>query len=110
MNVKLIDFGFSRQCDIDDALTSFCGTPIYAAPELLQRKPYSGPRADAWSLGILLYVMLTGAYPFAGTTLPLIRKQAIVGDFDIPSYLSVGMIPFPCIIPINFIKHYSFLL
>ncbi len=63
--VKLIDFGLSVRVEPGVMQTVFCGTPAYAAPEVLALKPYHGPEIDVWSLGIVLYVMLLGKFPFA---------------------------------------------
>ncbi|XP_028840755.1 hormonally up-regulated neu tumor-associated kinase homolog [Denticeps clupeoides] len=65
-NIKLIDFGLSNCNGIlgyADPFSTQCGSPAYAAPELLSRKPY-GPKVDVWSIGVIMYAMLTGTLPF----------------------------------------------
>lgn len=63
--MKLIDFGFSIAIDPNTKLNVFCGTPSYMSPEIINKTAYSFP-ADVWALGILLYKMLTGSFPFRG--------------------------------------------
>jgi len=65
---KLADFGFSCKIENSGLLTDHCGSPEYAAPELLYSKPYDGQQADCWALGVVLYTMLSGGLPFAATT------------------------------------------
>ncbi|XP_064267237.1 hormonally up-regulated neu tumor-associated kinase isoform X1 [Passer domesticus] len=65
-NIKLIDFGLSNCAGIlgySDPFSTQCGSPAYAAPELLARKKY-GPKIDVWSIGVNMYAMLTGTLPF----------------------------------------------
>ena len=56
-NIKLADFGFARWMKTDVANTS-CGSPHYAAPEVIRARPYSGKAADVWSAGVILFAML----------------------------------------------------
>jgi serine/threonine protein kinase len=67
--IKLIDFGAVSTFDPskDTHFNSFFGTLQYAAPEILSNSPYSGPKAEIWSLGCCLYIMLTGNIPFTNT-------------------------------------------
>ncbi len=69
--IKLIDFGFSVQIGLENKLTVYCGTPSYMAPEIHSKKDYFGPPVDVWALGVMLYVMSCGRFPFKGK---LIRK------------------------------------
>lgn len=64
--VKIIDFGFSVMCNPSQKLKIFCGTPSYMAPELTMKREYDGKAVDMWALGVLLFVMITGAFPFRG--------------------------------------------
>ncbi|CDF91045.1 unnamed protein product [Zygosaccharomyces bailii CLIB 213] len=63
-NAKLTDFGFTRECVSKSSLETICGTTVYMAPELTQRKSYDGFKIDIWSLGIILYTMINGTMPF----------------------------------------------
>ena len=66
-NVKIIDFGFSIISEPDKKLNIFCGTPSYMAPEIVSKINYKGTPADIWALGILLFALLTGTFPFRGS-------------------------------------------
>ena len=81
-NVKLIDFGFS--CCSDKHLKIFCGTPSYMSPEIVSKKDYSGPQADAWALGVVLYVFLTGHFPFKAPSDRELYRKISKGVFSFP--------------------------
>lgn len=59
-NVKLCDFGYSKNEFVDSRPKTVSGTPDYIAPEVLLNDQYDGKKADIWSCGVMLYVMLTG--------------------------------------------------
>ncbi|KAJ6223651.1 hypothetical protein RDWZM_002196 [Blomia tropicalis] len=86
--VKLADFGFSNYYSEDNLLTTWCGSPPYAAPELFEGKQYNGPKADVWSLGVVLYVLVCGALPFDGNTLQSLKSRVLSGKFRIPYFMS----------------------
>ena len=65
-NIKLIDFGFSTCMPNDKKTKMFCGTPSYMAPEIVLKKEYCGPPADIWALGVLLFALLCGYFPYKG--------------------------------------------
>ncbi|KAF4551659.1 Protein kinase domain-containing protein 1 [Elsinoe fawcettii] len=62
--IKLVDFGMAALQPEGKQLTTACGSPHYAAPEVIRSRPYDGAKADVWSCGVILYVMLTGTTPF----------------------------------------------
>jgi serine/threonine protein kinase len=90
-NIRLIDFGLSNQFGRKkDTFKTKCGTPCCCAPEILLGKPYT-KSVDFWSLGIILYQMLTGVFPFQGKSIEeIIQNQSKKIFF--PSYLSQNAI------------------
>ncbi|CAH1642186.1 unnamed protein product [Spodoptera littoralis] len=88
MNIKLADFGFSNEYTAGSPLATWCGSPPYAAPELFEGRQYDGPKADIWSLGVVLYVLVCGALPFDGSTLHELRSVVLSGKFRIPYFMS----------------------
>jgi len=87
-NSKLIDFGFSVFSKDKKALKVFCGTPSYMAPEIVRRVEYDGKPIDAWSLGVVLYALVCGCFPFSAKTYPELYKKIMRGQFKIPDALS----------------------
>lgn len=94
-NIKLIDFGLSNCAGIlgySDPFSTQCGSPAYAAPELLARKKY-GPKIDVWSIGVNMYAMLTGTLPFTVEPFSLralYQKMVDKAMNPLPTQLSTG--------------------
>ena len=87
-NIKLIDFGLSNFYDPQHLLTTYCGSLYFAAPELLHGRPYCGPEIDVWSLGVILYVMVTGQVPFDDPNVARLHEKIKTGRVEYPQ--SVG--------------------
>ncbi|XP_069163626.1 serine/threonine-protein kinase SIK3 isoform X7 [Procambarus clarkii] len=88
LNIKLADFGFSNFYTPGVLLSTWCGSPPYAAPELFEGKEYDGPKADVWSLGVILFVLVCGYLPFDAKTLQTLRSIVVAGKFRIPYFMS----------------------
>ncbi|XP_063313344.1 maternal embryonic leucine zipper kinase [Pelobates fuscus] len=93
-NLKLIDFGLCAKPKggMDYHLMTCCGSPAYAAPELIQGKAYIGSEADIWSMGVLLYALMCGYLPFDDDNVMVLYKKIMRGKYDIPKWLSPGSV------------------
>ena len=89
--IKIIDFGLSNTYgDKDEGiLTTSCGSPLYAAPEMLKGEIYKGNTIDIWSIGVVLYYMICGYLPFQDTDNAKLYKKIIQGQYTIPMHISV---------------------
>lgn len=87
-NVRIADFGFSNYFKPPRLLETFCGSPQYAAPEIFSGKHYDGFKTDIWSLGIILYVLVTGGLPFDGESIAEIKQYVLRGKFRVPYFVS----------------------
>ncbi|KAK9130413.1 hypothetical protein Sjap_010900 [Stephania japonica] len=90
-NLKVTDFGlsaFTEHLRHDGLLHTTCGTPAYVAPEVIGKKGYDGAKADLWSCGVILYVLLAGYLPFQDDNVVAMYKKIYKGDFKCPSWFS----------------------
>lgn len=87
-NIKLIDFGLSNLFGPEKLLTTYCGSLYFAAPELLRANPYKGPEIDVWSLGVVIYVMVTGTVPFDDKSMPGLHDKIKRGHVNYPAHMS----------------------
>ncbi|KAJ3205290.1 Map microtubule affinity-regulating kinase [Dinochytrium kinnereticum] len=89
-NILISDFGLGRTFmnDRDDYMKTFCGTPNYAAVELISGIPYIGVKADIWAMGVVLFVMMTGRPPFSGDNISALYGKIKAVDYKCPDYFS----------------------
>ncbi|PAA82074.1 hypothetical protein BOX15_Mlig032367g1, partial [Macrostomum lignano] len=89
-NVKIADFGLSNIMADGELLRTSCGSPNYAAPEVISGKLYVGPEVDIWSAGVILFALLCGSLPFDDQHAPTLFKKIKTGHFSVPAYVSQG--------------------
>lgn len=90
-DLKITDFGFSalpEQKRYDGLLHTQCGTPAYVAPEVLRKKGYDGAKADIWSCGVVLYVLLAGFLPFQDENLMNLYRKIFKAEYEFPPWFS----------------------
>ena len=75
LNVKIADFGLSNMMTDGEFLRTSCGSPNYAAPEVISGKLYAGPEVDIWSCGVILYALLCGTLPFDDEHVPTLFRK-----------------------------------
>ena len=88
MNIKIIDFGLSNIYEKNKLLKTACGSPCFAAPEMLQGKEYNGLSVDLWSAGIILFYMVSGNLPFDDINNLNLYKKIIAGKIVYPKFFS----------------------
>ncbi|KAI0540648.1 protein kinase SNF1 [Xylaria digitata] len=88
LNVKIADFGLSNIMTDGNFLKTSCGSPNYAAPEVISGKLYAGPEVDVWSCGVILYVLLVGRLPFDDDHIPSLFAKIQRGVFTIPQWIN----------------------
>lgn len=94
LNVKIADFGLSNMMLDGEFLRTSCGSPNYAAPEVISGKLYAGPEVDIWSCGIILYALLCGTLPFDDEHVPTLFRKIkceLIFPYDTRNY--TGSIP-----------------
>ncbi|XP_076084558.1 5'-AMP-activated protein kinase catalytic subunit alpha-2-like isoform X9 [Mytilus galloprovincialis] len=97
LNVKIADFGLSNMMQDGEFLRTSCGSPNYAAPEVISGKLYAGPEVDIWSCGVILYALLCGTLPFDDEHVPTLFRKIKSGIFAVPDYLNKEVVGLLCI-------------
>ena len=87
-HIKISDFGLSRFVGPGGMVSTPCGSPCYASPECLSGDPYDGRNSDIWSLGVILYAMVTGQLPWTKRNQTQLFNQIKKGEYTIPRFLS----------------------
>lgn len=85
--IKIIDFGFGNNFKLNSLLDTYCGSPFYAAPEMILGKKYEGPEIDCWSLGVILFALLCGHLPFDDDNMKELYRKIAAGTYKCPDYL-----------------------
>jgi serine/threonine protein kinase len=87
-NVKLVDFGFTREYEGKSSyLQTWCGTVCYSAPEMLKGEKYAGEKVDVWSLGIILFALLSGELPFDDDDEALTKTKILKDEPAYPDHI-----------------------
>lgn len=87
-NIRIVDFGLSNLFKPGELLKTACGSPCYAAPEMIAGKKYMGNRVDIWSSGVVLYAIVCGYLPFEDPNTGLLYKKILSGEFKVPEFIS----------------------
>eukprot|EP01059_Diplonema_ambulator_P011387 TRINITY_DN21340_c0_g1_i1.p1 TRINITY_DN21340_c0_g1~~TRINITY_DN21340_c0_g1_i1.p1 ORF type:complete len:630 (+),score=167.51 TRINITY_DN21340_c0_g1_i1:55-1890(+) len=90
LNVKIADFGLSNLMKDGDFLKTSCGSPNYAAPEVISGMLYAGPEIDVWSCGVILYALLCGRLPFDEESIPALFQKIKAGKYHLPATIPAG--------------------
>lgn len=92
--IKIVDFGLSNTYKKGELLKTACGSPCYAAPEMIEGKDYHGTTADVWSSGVILFAMIWGYLPFEDQDTSKLYKKILAADYRTPSFLTENAVDF----------------
>ena len=87
-NIKIVDFGLSNTFEEGETLKTACGSPCYAAPEMIAGKKYGGTKIDTWSCGIILFALVSGYLPFEDPDTTELYKKILIGKYKVPEFVS----------------------
>ncbi|OMJ93507.1 hypothetical protein SteCoe_3480 [Stentor coeruleus] len=87
-NIKIVDFGLSNTYKHSELLQTACGSPCYAAPEMIAGNKYDGLKVDLWSCGVILFAMISGYLPFEDPNTAELYKKILNCDYETPDWVS----------------------
>ena len=87
-NLKIVDFGLSNLYRSEETLKTACGSPCYAAPEMIAGKRYHGSRVDVWSCGVVLFAMICGYLPFEDPNTSTLYKKILGGEYKCAAWVT----------------------
>jgi len=87
-NIKIVDFGLSNTYRETELLKTACGSPCYAAPEMIAGNHYVPVRVDIWSSGVILFALICGYLPFEDPNTSKLYKKILNGDFKCPKFIT----------------------
>ena len=87
LNIKIVDFGLSNTFTDGETLKTACGSPCYAAPEMIAGKKYIGTQVDSWSCGIIMFALICGFLPFEDPDTTELYKKILKGQYSIPKFV-----------------------
>lgn len=88
LTLKIVDFGLSNMYEPGATLKTACGSPCYAAPEMIAGKRYHGLKTDIWSSGVVFYAMVCGYLPFEDPKTSNLYKKIMSAEYTLPKFLS----------------------
>ena len=86
--IKIADFGLGNVVPESGLLQTACGSPCYAAPEMVAGHEYDGEGSDMWSCGVILFALVCGYLPFEDPNTSLLYKKIMKGRYECPSFIS----------------------
>jgi len=95
-NIKIGDFGLSNLFPIGEYLKTSCGSPNYAAPEVISGSRYVGSEVDVWSLGVIIFCLVAGHLPFDESTIPALFAKIKSAIYELPYYFSPALRDLVC--------------
>jgi 5'-AMP-activated protein kinase, catalytic alpha subunit len=87
-SIKLVDFGLSNTYRNNERLKTACGSPCYAAPEMISGKRYNGTQVDIWSCGVILFALVSGYLPFEDPDTGKLYKKILSAKYELPEHVS----------------------
>lgn len=87
-HIKVSDFGLCGYMETSKMMTTFCGSPCYSAPECLYHRAYDGHKSDIWSLGVNLFLMVTGKHPWNVSNINIMMKDIVTCNYHVPKDVS----------------------